>query len=386
MAGVRKKALPNGKYQGYYVDATGKRRFFTGTRSRAETKRMAERLEDEHRQVRLGYRPAPRSADKHRRRPISEIKDEYLAWGRSQGGRGGRPWSKTHSRNRTTRLEWWFARLGLGSLVDLDRILPRVEAALRDLQAKGRAGKTLANYAEAIGAFCDWCVQRGYLASDPLQGMASFDTTPKTQRRAMTADEIRRLLEACDPRRRLLLETAFLSGLRANELRNLTVAHLDLDRCGLHLDADWTKNRKAGFQPLPQSLVERLHTFAQSGEPARLYARFYARKDARSEAPEDPLFYVPSHTARDLDRDLRAARIQKYAPGGKLDFHACRLAYINFVIESGVSVKEVQALARHSTPDLTLNVYGRAREERLSQVVEEVAIALLPEEKRATCV
>jgi hypothetical protein len=35
------------------------------------------------------------------------------------------------------------------------------------------------------------------------------------------------------------------------------------------------------------------------------------------------------------------------------------VAYINFVIESGVSIKEAQALARHATPQLTLNVYGR---------------------------
>ena len=33
-------------------------------------------------------------------------------------------------------------------------------------------------------------------------------------------------------------------------------------------------------------------------------------------------------------------------PGGKLDFRACRAACINFVVESGVSVKEAQILAR----------------------------------------
>jgi hypothetical protein len=33
------------------------------------------------------------------------------------------------------------------------------------------------------------------------------------------------------------------------------------------------------------------------------------------------------------------------SPAGKLDFHACRVAYINLVIESGVSVKEAQTLA-----------------------------------------
>jgi hypothetical protein len=62
------------------------------------------------------------------------------------------------------------------------------------------------------------------------------------------------------------------------------------------------------------------------------------------------------------------------------------VAYINFVIESGVSVKEAQALARHATPELTMNVYGRVREERLSEAVEKVAKTLLADEERAVYV
>ena len=61
------------------------------------------------------------------------------------------------------------------------------------------------------------------------------------------------------------------SGLRSNELRHLTVDHLDLARGGLLLDADWTKNREEGFQPLPGALLERLKAFVESGETARLY-------------------------------------------------------------------------------------------------------------------
>ena len=383
MAGVRKKPSRGGNFQGWYVDASGRRKFFTGTQSRNETVHMAQRFEDEHRQVRLGYRPARTSADRHKDREFSEVVEEYLSWGRAQGGRGGRQWSSTHARNRRTHLHWWHERLGLQRLADVDSILPRVEKELQGLQKLGRTGKTIANYAEALTALCDWCVQRGYLHEDVLKGLAPFDTTPQTQRRAILSEEIARLLSSCAPHRRVLYETAFLSGLRANELRNVTLNHLDGARCGLHLDAEWTKNRKPGFQPLPSSLVERLREFAESGEPSRLYSKFYGRADAESPAPANPLLYVPSHPARDLDVDLQKAGIQKQAPGGKIDFHACRLAYINFVIEAGVSIKEAQSLARHSTPDLTLNVYGRTREDRLSEAVERVASMLQPERKRA---
>ena len=54
MAGIRSKANPNKKYQGWFVDASGKQRYFIGTCSKADTLFMARKFEDEHRQIRLG--------------------------------------------------------------------------------------------------------------------------------------------------------------------------------------------------------------------------------------------------------------------------------------------------------------------------------------------
>lgn len=387
MAGVRNKPRGKvGKYQGWFIDSTGDTRYFTGTRDRSETKRMAMRLEDDHRQVRLGYRPAASSADRHRIRPVAEAVVEYLAWGESQGGRNGHPWGDTHARNRRAQLAWWQQHIGFVTLGDLPGILPRVETELRRLQHEGRTGKTLANYAESLGAFCDWCVQRGYLADDPLKALAPFDTTPTSHRRAMTAEEIAHLLASCAPHRRLLYETAFMSGLRANELRNLTVEHVDVERGGLRLDAAWTKNRRDGFQRLPQELVGRLLEFGEAGQATRLYARFRRNSGGKQRILINPLLYVPSHTSRDLGLDLEAAGIPRQGPGGKVDFHACRTAYVNLVLESGASVKETQKLARHSTPEMTMNVYGRAREERLSEAVECIGEAILPKPDRAPSV
>ncbi len=103
MAGVRSKPRANGKYGAWFTDHTGKRRFFTGIRSQKDTLRMAQRLEDEHRQVRLGYRPPASGAERHGARRFADTCDDYLAWGGSQGGRGGRPWGETQA---------WSARRG----------------------------------------------------------------------------------------------------------------------------------------------------------------------------------------------------------------------------------------------------------------------------------
>jgi integrase len=322
MAGVRAKRRAQGKFQGWFIDYRGKQKFFEGTRSRAETMRVAQRLEGEHRQMRLGYIPLKT----RRHKTFAEAKTEYLAWGKAQGGRDGRPWGATHFRNRKAQLTWWHAHLG-DTVEDIR--LSTVETLLRELHEE-RTPKTVANYGETISAFCDWCAERGYLDSDPLKDLRHLDTTPQSHRRVMTVEEIAQLLNVCAPHTRLLLETAFLTGLRANELRNLTVDHLDAKRGGLILDAAWTKNRKPGFQPLPTFLVERLQAFA--GEATALYEKMYQRGGATGDGIKNPLLYVPSHPARSLDMDLEKAGIPKVTPKGKIDFHAVRLAYINLVI------------------------------------------------------
>ena len=134
--------------------------------------------------------------------------------------------------------------------------------------------------------------------------------------------------------------------------------------------------------------MERLQKSAASGQAGKLYRQFHRRGDA-SRPPNDPLLYVPSHPARALDLDLEAAGIKKKTAEGKIDFHACRLAYINLVIDSGVSVKQEQELARHSAADMTMNVYGRANVDRLAEAVERVGRAFLqpegvPEEYRGS--
>jgi len=395
MAGVRSKPRANGKYQGWYMDYTGRRIFFFGTRKQAETRRIAERLEDEHRQIRLGYRPAPTSAKTHAKRPFRDVADEYLAWGNAQGGRGGRPWGRTHAKERKNKLAWWEERLGLVTLGDVEGILPRVEAVLRELQAGGRSGKgpglsgkTLANYAESLQSFCSWAKRRGYIDTNPLADMARFDTTPETRRRALTPEEIRKILEVAPEHRRMLYEVAFTTGLRAGELRSLTPESIDAECGALILDPAWTKNRRPGLQPIPRALVGGLLAFGESGAAKVLYERHFGRKDARPDGiPENPLLFVPTQTARDLRKDLEAAGVPAFKPGeGKVDFHSCRVAYVTFIVEAGATVKEGQALARHATPDLTMNVYARARNERLAELTEKVGQTVLLERERAVCV
>ena len=89
------------------------------------------------------------------------------------------------------------------------------------------------------------------------------------------------------------------------------------------------------------------------------------------------MFYVPTHPSRELSRDLAAAGIPKETVDGKVDFHACRVAYITLLMESNATLKEAQELARHATPQLTANVYARVRGEAMHDRVEKLGESIL---------
>ncbi len=373
MAGARRKPSASGRYQGFFIDQTGKKRFFTGSKKRSETLRIARKLEDDARQVKLGYREPRQTHFKYRERPFAEAVTEYLEWGRCQGGKKNRPWSEHHLAHKRRHLQLWAETLDLQVLGDLDGFLPRVEATVRELANRGKAGKTIANITEAIVSFCNWCAIRGYLSENPLAKLSRVDATPESQYRALTVDETRRLLEVAPDHLRLLYAVAMVTGLRAGELRSLTREHLDTERGGLRLDPAWTKNRQPGFQPLPKRMIRQLESFCGSGIVQSLYQQFF-RKFV---CPKDALLYVPSHPARELDKDLRAAGIPKSTPEGKIAFHALRTSFVTLTYEAGATHKEAQELARHSTPGLTANTYARTRNERLAGITERVADTVL---------
>jgi integrase len=92
---------------------------------------------------------------------------------------------------------------------------------------------------------------------------------------------------------------------------------------------------------------------------------------------------VPRNLSQSSETDQRQAGIPKWAPGGKLDFHAMRVAYITHVIEAGADIKTAQTLARHCTPQLTLGIYARTRPERLKAMAEAVG-NVFPESSKGT--
>src|SRR5687768_12252041 len=126
MAGYIEKSSGTVRIQ--YTDWRGVRRTLTPPKtSLKEARAIYARLQAEHDMIRKGLKPPPKTGSG---KPFNVIVEQYLAYGRSQGGWQGKPWSEIHARNRKRFLEYWQKRLNLQNLTDLDGVLPRVETAL----------------------------------------------------------------------------------------------------------------------------------------------------------------------------------------------------------------------------------------------------------------
>jgi site-specific recombinase XerC len=343
------KPHPRWKYR--FSDHFGRLRKGTGTSSKKETIALAERREAFEKEIRDGVRKAPKVSDKAH--DYEDLVSQYIAWGKTQGGRGGFGWSKLHGENRRRYLAWWKERLNLYTLRDIS--LAPVEKAMKQLSDAGKTSNTVYKYIEALSAFCGWCVSRQFLEADPLACMTTLKVKAKNPYRELTSEELRRLFEIAPPDRALWYRVALATGYRLSELRALKVRNLDLFGPSLPLSAEFCKNRKDARQPIPKALAEEL------------------KRLNKGKAPDASLLDMPTKDTviEHRQNDFRKAGIVDNADG-KAGLHSLRVNYINAVVRSGADLKTCMELARHSTPALTMQTYAKADMVRMRTAVEAV--------------
>ena len=299
-------------------------------------------------------------------------------------------------RNTESRLRQVAADCGFNRLGDLDTAA--LGKWLANQKNLGMGAGTRNEYRAACVGFGNWCVATNRLVSNPFDAAPKADARAdcRRKRRALTETELRRLLEATrkrpllnamtvqrgpnkgklvakvdDLRRReldtlgleraLIYKAYLLTGLRKSELASLEVGQLELDGPlpVAYLDVGDEKNREGNAIALRSDLVIDLREWLdgklqsiqakarQSGEPipARLPA-------------DTPVFYVPTGLLRILNRDLELAGIPKRDERGRtVDLHALRHTFGTHLSKGGVASRTAQAAMRHSSIDLTMNVY-----------------------------
>jgi integrase len=278
--------------------------------------------------------------------------------------------NKKHQKNTTDYLEKLRDTLGWATLADLQRDVLELWLA-NQFNVKGRSARSCNAYRIAACGFGTWLKKSKRIASNPFSELTSFDekANPVQPRRALTADELARLMEAARnapttraltgwksgsrPARKLSGSQradlyAFLAGtgLRINEVRELRVSDVRLDGAlpGIDLRAGTTKNGEEAFIPLRDDLVSML------------------RRQIAGRKPSSPVFDVPVALIKRFHADCKRAGIPPQDDRGRwVVLHSLRMSFGTFLALAGVPLTVTQKLMRHQDPKLTANIYTDLR-------------------------
>ena len=330
------------------TDANGRTVERKGCSDRKATEQMARDAETAAARNRSGaIDPKTERIQACSRAPIGEHVQAYVESLRV----GGR--CNQHVEQTTAYVKQVLELGGIGRLADLTP--SRVVEALAKLKETGASSRTVEARATAAKSFSRWAWRDGRTADYDLKGL-SFAKDPgdrRLTRRVLTPEELARLVATTRTAppwrgvsgvdRSMLYALASMTGFRRNELRSLTPESFDLDGDPPRVvcKAAYTKNGKLAEQPLPTSMVPTLKEWLAT------------------KAPGTAVFATVNNlTAMMLRQDLARIGIDPKTASGNIDLHALRHTYITALAKSGVPVKVLQALARHSDPKLTMNTYA----------------------------
>ena len=240
-------------------------------------------------------------------------------------------------------------------------------------QRQDDTSKQMSNFLlAAIKQFCKWLVDNGIAKDNPLKILKELPIAEEDiihPRRALTTDEVRRLISATidsgdyrgiPGRERILIYLlGSEDGLRANEIRTLTVSDFDFKNKvkTVTVRAENAKNRKKRVKPLKPKTAELIKSFLSL------------------KLPHTRAFRVPEKAYLMLKADLKRAGIPyKDEQGRYADFHSLRHTFATMLANSGIHPKTAQQLLGHSDVNTTLNTYTHSDIE-----AEQLAVNALPD-------
>ena len=209
----------------------------TGCRTVEAAKTVLAELEARADKVRCGaWTAAEDSVLDHKLTPIGAHIEDYLTRLRNKRGKGGRQRvSSGHVANVEHNLNRVVSECGFKLLRDLNRSALGRWADTRE--AEGMAARTINAHLVAMTAFGNWCVEANRIVANPFARPPKRDEKAgrKRKRRALTADELRRLLRVARLRplaeygRKIVARVQPTEGKSPSSRRTWTRAPLEYD-------------------------------------------------------------------------------------------------------------------------------------------------------------
>ena len=375
----------------YYLADGGRKTRSTGTTDKRTAQRLLDRWVAAEALRREGLHDP--SDERFRDEGARPIEDHLAEWRDHLTRKGSTPKHAQRSHGLAKRL------------IDATKAerLPELsaEAVHRQITDRLESGasspRTCQAMRTAIKGFSRWAHRTRRTREDLMLGLPAIAQTERRyERRALSTEEAALLIETTEgapawrqitgPERAMLYRTAAGTGFRRAELRALRVRdfHLDGDRPFIRLEAGKAKNRKTTAQPIRLDLAAMLADFLDGRKRDARALRVHEQTAAmmRLDLRRAKARWVKATTdpaeRRQRLRDAFLAAVD--GDGRVLDFHSWRSTYITGLVRSGASVKVTQQLARHSTPTLTLNLYGKLGIHDLTGALEALPAIATPTE------
>lgn len=251
------------------------------------------------------------------------------------------------------------------------------------LKSRGEISQSTFNaYLKATKSFCSWMVQDRRASESPIAHLKPITVTEReVNRRALEDDELHRFLETTargtdcfgmgGGERYLLYRFAIETGLRANEIRNLTVGDFDFNNRTVTVQAGSSKHRRQDVQAL-------------KSDTAKLLKEFLMNKTLNTRAFGGTYKKLTGRTAEMIKEDLERAEISYIDEAGRVfDFHALRHQTGSMLARYGVHPRDAQAHMRHSDINLTMRFYTHLRKGAESETAAKLPDLSLPKVKEA---
>ncbi|MGE0536742.1 MAG: tyrosine-type recombinase/integrase [Pirellulales bacterium] len=166
------------------------------------------------------------------------------------------------------RLDFTLADLGIETIDQLT--LHAVDAYVQRRLDAGATARTANLQVTILRRMLRWGVSREWdgLPRDPLRNWQPLKETPR-KRRALTPEEIARLLETAPVHRRLLWATMIATGIRRSEAIGMQIDDFDAERSLIVVRPEHAKSGRQRVIPIPRGLTDILATWLETDLRAR---------------------------------------------------------------------------------------------------------------------
>ena len=238
-----------------------------------------------------------------------------------------------------------------------------------------KAVKTKRHYIAVFKQFTKWLQDTGKLPKNNFKLIKTPKALQSDQvhaRRALTADEVARLIEAAKTgkpfrsisgaERALIYRLAVESGLRLNEIKTLKVSDFDFKAGTVEVRDANEKSRRGAVLLLRQSTADEIKQFLRNKTPQS--AAFMLKKG-----------YLMIKT------DLETAGIPYEVDGTFADFHSLRHSTASLLIQTGANPKVIQTLMRHTDLNLTMSKYTHLYAGQQRETIENLPDFIVKQDK-----